>query len=262
MMLRALLTILVLFAVVSDVRSLKIGRIGSKPNTVRQSSSSRNCFQLFAKSRVDDAEFVSKDLVITSNLQDLNDINAPGYISSVPISTLQSNRVEVAKTVVALAITFVTFKLKWEGLLKIWNSQDALSKEKSDALGDQNVLNSELIQLDEGVKIQDVTVGAGDLIQLGDLVSIETVLMYNGLPVEKVVHNNQVFGSDEVIPKVFGALQFGRTENNSGAYSSLKGMRRGGMRKLLLSPMSAFGEKGFAPYVPPNSFIVLDVTIR
>lgn len=188
----------------------------------------------------------------------------PGHVTTNPISLRDSSRVQLAKVVVGLAVSYITLKVKYEAFTS--SVIPALAPRNSTAISGNMRSDQSFVKLSNGITMQDTVVG-NEMIEVGDRVSIETTLFYNGLPVESVnsdlAATPLLFGSDELVSKVFGAFYVGRNELAvSSGYEILKGMRLGGKRKLLLPSALAFGDKGFPPYVPPNAFVVYDIQMK
>lgn len=190
-------------------------------------------------------------------------IEGPGHIQANPISLRDSTRMQLAQVVVGLAVSYITVKMKYEEFTTKFIP--ALAPRNSTTI-DGNMNNDQsFIKLSNGIILQDTIVG-NEIIEVGDRVSIESSLFYNGLPVDNIngdlAKNPLLYGSNEVPTKLFAMFKLGKNEGaiNNG-YEALKGMRMGGKRKLLVPPAQAFGDEGLPPYVPPKAFVVFDIQI-
>lgn len=204
-------------------------------------------------------------------------IQGPGHIKTTPVSLRDSSRADLAKMVVAAAVAYMTFKIKYEA----FTTQFLPALSPKNGTSTDVALDSAMLKLSNGITLQDVEFG-DEIIQIGDSISVETTLYYNGMPVETTVNNNLaiatplVYGSDELINQLFGTFKFGNDHSRKSTggkyalqhtftalgYETLNGMRRGGKRKLLIPPELAFGDEGLLPYVPPNAYVVLDIQIK
>ncbi|TVQ81992.1 MAG: FKBP-type peptidyl-prolyl cis-trans isomerase [Phycisphaeraceae bacterium] len=105
------------------------------------------------------------------------------------------------------------------------------------------------LAMDGGVKYDDVTLGQGTAAQEGMLVGVSyTVALPDGTVIidtfeQKRVHRF-VIGDGTVIP---------------GLDIGIRGMQRGGVRKLSVPPRSHYGKHGYADIIPPNTTLQFTV---
>lgn len=101
------------------------------------------------------------------------------------------------------------------------------------------------------VVIQDLIVGRGTMAQQGDGVVVHYVV--------KLLGGQEVDSTRERRHPVGFALGMGVVIE--GLHQGLRGMRVGGMRKLIIPAELAYGARGCGDTVPPNATLVYDVEL-
>ncbi|MEJ2748746.1 MAG: FKBP-type peptidyl-prolyl cis-trans isomerase [Anaerolineae bacterium] len=103
---------------------------------------------------------------------------------------------------------------------------------------------------ESGLRYYDMVVGDGATPKNGDIVSVEYSMWLQDGP--SFIDSTQgqptefILGSEQVFPGW-----------NEGVLS----MKEGGQRQLVIPPDLALGEEGFGDFIPPNSTIILEVTL-
>lgn len=106
-------------------------------------------------------------------------------------------------------------------------------------------------ELEEGITIRDVVIGAGPEATAGQQAY---VYMMAKLPDGEVVVNT--FDTDALQP-----IPLDGQPPVPGLRKAIVGMKVGGVRRVELSPEQGFGEEGNPPTVPPNSSLVFEVEL-
>lgn len=106
-------------------------------------------------------------------------------------------------------------------------------------------------ELEEGITIRDVVIGAGPEATTGQQAY---VYMMAKLPDGEVVVNT--FDTDALQP-----IPLDGQPPVPGLRKAIVGMKVGGVRRVELSPEQGFGEAGNPPSVPPNSSLVFEVEL-
>jgi peptidylprolyl isomerase len=118
------------------------------------------------------------------------------------------------------------------------------SEESEDSMGT-------MITLDNGLKIQDLVIGAGPGITSGYLASVH----YEGR-----LENGQKFDSSYDRGKAFLFL-LGAGKVIQGWELGVPGMKVGGKRKLIIPSELAYGEEGAGGVIPPNAILIFEVEL-
>jgi len=104
-------------------------------------------------------------------------------------------------------------------------------------------------KLPNGLQIEDLVVGTGAPVPSGKKVSVK----YTGcLP------NGKVFDSSLSRPFQF---RLGVGAVIKGWDIGVKGMRKGGKRRMTIPPALGYGNKGSPPEIPPNSTLIFEVEL-
>jgi FKBP-type peptidyl-prolyl cis-trans isomerase len=107
-----------------------------------------------------------------------------------------------------------------------------------------------MIRTASGLYYEDIRVGEGELAEEGDTVR----LLYAGyLPNGTLLEARRI--PSEAAPVVLGSGDI-----IAGWEEGIRGMRAGGIRKLVVPPQLGFGRIGRPP-VPPNAIVVFDIEI-
>lgn len=112
------------------------------------------------------------------------------------------------------------------------------------------VAAADYVTTDSGLQYYDIAEGSGDSPESGDIVSVDYSMWLQdgstfidstqGQPTEFILGSEQVF---------------------AGWNEGLLTMQEGGQRQLVIPPDLALGEEGFGDFIPPNSSIILEVTL-
>ena len=97
----------------------------------------------------------------------------------------------------------------------------------------------------------DVKVGTGPAVKSGDLVTVHYVGTLPG---------GKEFDSSKPSGQPF-AVQVGAGRVIRGWDIGLIGMQAGGVRRLVIPPEEAYGEKGAPPVIPPNATLRFEVEL-
>lgn len=97
-----------------------------------------------------------------------------------------------------------------------------------------------------GVYYQDLTVGTGDEVEIGESI----VVTYTGWLVDGTIFDSNV--------KLCFLLQHGSLIE--GWIEGIPGMREGGKRKLVIPPQFGYGDRG-AGDIPGNATLVFDIEL-
>ncbi len=108
-----------------------------------------------------------------------------------------------------------------------------------------------IIQMENGLKIQDLKVGTGQEAKTGYAVDVNYLgTLENGTKFDSSYDRGQSFQF------VLGAGQVIK-----GWDIGVAGMKVGGKRKLIIPPDLAYGEKGAGGVIPPNATLVFEVEL-
>lgn len=101
--------------------------------------------------------------------------------------------------------------------------------------------------LRSGIKLLAETQGTGEPIKKGDTVKVRLNGWLNqGQPIQENYLGEIVVGSREVVP---------------GIGYSIEGMRRGGKRKVKISPHLAYREAGVENRIPANAVLIYEIEV-
>ncbi len=103
----------------------------------------------------------------------------------------------------------------------------------------------------KGVKIKEITVGTGALVERGNVVRVHIRGFLNR---GEVCYDTYKQGKPSL-------LDLSKRENIAGLRTGIEGMREGGRRELLVSPHLAYGEKGVEGLIPPNAVIRFEIEL-
>ncbi|CAG9467169.1 unnamed protein product [Pedinophyceae sp. YPF-701] len=111
----------------------------------------------------------------------------------------------------------------------------------------------------EGLRVYDISEGAGDAVQEGQRIVVHYDLKFNSVTIASSRIGAGVAGGE---PYGMDVGQFGRPGGCflKGMDLGVRGMRVGGQRSLLVSPELGFGSKQVGE-VPPNSTLTLDLEL-
>ena len=101
--------------------------------------------------------------------------------------------------------------------------------------------------LKSGIKLLSETQGTGEPIKKGDTVKVRLNGWLNqGQQIQEDYLGEVMVGGREVIP---------------GIGYSIEGMRRGGKRKVKISPHLGYREAGIENLIPPNAVLVYEIEV-
>lgn len=112
------------------------------------------------------------------------------------------------------------------------------------------VAEADYTTTESGLRYYDIVVGDGATPENGDIVTVEYSMWLADGP--SFINSTQgqstefILGSEQVFPGW-----------NEGVLS----MNKGSQRQLVIPPELALGEEGFGDFIPPNSTIILEVTL-
>lgn len=102
-----------------------------------------------------------------------------------------------------------------------------------------------------GLIVQDIKIGDGAEAKAGDAVQVHyTGWLVNGKKFDSSVDRKQPFN-----------FKLGAGEVIQGWDQGVQGMKVGGKRRLTIPSELAYGEKGAAGVIPPNSVLIFDVEL-
>lgn len=107
-----------------------------------------------------------------------------------------------------------------------------------------------LIKMENGLHIQDLKVGTGPEVRLGQGLTMH----YSGT-LEDGTKFDSSYDRGEPFKFVLGAGQV-----IQGWDLGIQGMKVGGKRKLIIPPALGYGEKGIGP-IPPNATLIFEVEV-
>lgn len=110
---------------------------------------------------------------------------------------------------------------------------------------------SQPIRYDNGLIIQDITVGSGKTAENGDTLSAN----YVGMLENGTVFDNS-YDRGQPIEFVLGAGQLIK-----GWELGLPGMKEGGKRKLTIPPSLGYGDKGAGGIIPPKATLLFEIEL-
>jgi len=133
-------------------------------------------------------------------------------------------------------LAFLTYLLFTDQIMNLFNfNQSAV----------QNTNQSQ-----EGVKVEEVALGTGELAEPGDTLAVHYV---GTLPDGQVFDSSIARGEPIVFTLGVGQVIKGWDEG-------VRGMREGGKRTLVISPSYAYGDQAVGP-IPPNSTLTFQVEL-
>lgn len=101
------------------------------------------------------------------------------------------------------------------------------------------------------LQIEDVTVGSGQEVSVGNLVSVHyTGWLEDGTKFDSSLDRDQPF--DFVV---------GNRQVIQGWDDGLVGMKVGGVRRLIIPPHLAYGSSGYAGAIPPNATLTFEIEL-
>ena len=121
----------------------------------------------------------------------------------------------------------------------------------------ENSENAAMVELPEGLEIDDTAEGEGDSVASGD-----TVVVHYDAYLEEPVDSGEKgtkFDSTRDSGSTFEAT-LGAGEVIEGFDLGVQGMKVGGKRTIFIPSRYAYGEVGSGP-IPPNSNIIFDVEL-
>ncbi len=101
---------------------------------------------------------------------------------------------------------------------------------------------------DDGLKIEDLEVGAGAEVQPGDTVTVH----YTGTLEDGTEFDSSVGG--DPLTRPLGDLIPGWQEG-------IPGMKVGGKRQLTIPSELGYGAAGFPPSIPPNATLIFEIEL-
>jgi len=103
------------------------------------------------------------------------------------------------------------------------------------------------MMLKSGIKLLSESQGTGEPVKKGDTVKVRLNGWLNqGQQIQENYRGEVVVGSRDVIP---------------GIDYSIEGMRRGGKRKVKISPHLGYREAGIENRIPPNAVLVYEIEV-
>lgn len=100
------------------------------------------------------------------------------------------------------------------------------------------------------LKIEDIKVGTGDVVEKGDTVVINYVgTLTDGTKFDSSYDRNEPFQTEIGVGRVI-----------EGWDKGVVGMKVGGKRRLTIPPEMGYGQQGVGP-IPPNSTLIFDVEL-
>jgi peptidylprolyl isomerase/FKBP-type peptidyl-prolyl cis-trans isomerase FkpA len=142
----------------------------------------------------------------------------------------------------ALAIVFVAYTLFGSNITSLFQKKP-MSDDSLAAVTTADKNNT-------GVIINDISVGQGAEVKMGDLVSVHYIL---SLSDGTVVQNSKDFGA----PFKF---TLGAGEVIPGWEQGFAGMKVGGVRTIVIPPELAYGANQAGP-IPPNSTLIFTIEV-
>ena len=98
----------------------------------------------------------------------------------------------------------------------------------------------------EGVKLQELRVGDGDVAERSTIATV----CYEG----NLKRGERICGGTETI-------DLSRRETIAGLRYGIVGMRVGGVRRITVSPHLAYGDRGVPGLIPPNAVLIFEVEL-
>lgn len=146
-------------------------------------------------------------------------------------------------------------------LIKYWAGRDKPADqspaqisgalENSGKSADKSEPASRTQTLPNGLKIEDVKVGAGNEAKSGSIVSVHyTGTLTDGTKFDSSRDRGQPF-----------TLKLGQGLVIPGWEQGLLGMKAGGQRKLAIPPALAYGDRGVPGAIPPGATLIFDIEL-
>lgn len=125
------------------------------------------------------------------------------------------------------------------------------------------------MNITKGVELLDEIIGEGQEAEKGAAVTYNARFFLR--------QGDEVTGDTEIISKARGHLatrfidgvelidhviRLGRRESIAGVEKSIYGMKKGGYRKVLVSPHLAYGEKGVTGLIPVNALLIIQLWLH
>jgi hypothetical protein len=107
----------------------------------------------------------------------------------------------------------------------------------------------QLKDIGDGLKIRDLKVGDGPVVQRGQ----EVTAYYTGWLTNGTVFDSSRQRGEPIKFKLTGVVK--------GWQQGIPGMKVGGIRKLVIPPELGYGADGAPPKIPPNATLVFEVEI-
>ena len=127
-----------------------------------------------------------------------------------------------------------------------------ISNQSQDAIDEQGAAAAQAQQQAmDNLKIQDISVGTGDVAEVGNMVTVN----YTG-----TFDNGTKFDSSYDHGKPFSFV-LGTGAVIKGWDLGISGMKVGGKRELTIPPELAYGPAGRPPVIPPNSTLHFTVEL-
>lgn len=146
-----------------------------------------------------------------------------------------------ATIVLALVVVLVV-------VIVVWNVASGNPK-MSDG-SDPTAPDPDLKAINSGVQYRDLKPGVGDVCPEG----AKAVVHYTGW-----LEDGTVFDSSRGGTKAFEADLL--TGVIPGWREGVPGMKKGGVRKLVIAPEKAYGAKGFGAKIPPNATLIFEIEL-
>eukprot|EP01036_Dinobryon_divergens_P028649 gene28649-37630_t len=214
----------------------------------------------------------TKVLSFKDNQADSADLfpDGPGHTRKMPLSIADNSRMELAKIVVSTAILLLTFKIRFDDLLNSYG----LQKDKKDEIERGMTVYS------DGLRLEDLVMGTDEPSE-GDKVVLNSKVFFSGLQIKafnggETIHN-VIYGDRDSMTSAFGQLNFVRNDDKAISVQEkedgtvldvgtvmdriLGGLKMGGRRRIFLPAELAFSSRGLAPYVPPDTPVVLELSL-
>lgn len=150
---------------------------------------------------------------------------------------------------IAIAVWFVVQKTK--EVSEITETMTPLADSGQSSLPQATPEASPPIRYDNGLVVQDITVGSGKTAENGDTLSAN----YVGMLENSTVFDNS-YDRGQPIEFVLGAGQLIK-----GWELGLLGMKEGGKRKLIIPPSLGYGAKGAGGVIPPNATLLFEIEL-
>ncbi|MEM1312115.1 MAG: FKBP-type peptidyl-prolyl cis-trans isomerase [Patescibacteria group bacterium] len=164
---------------------------------------------------------------------------------------MQSRKVYIISGILLLCVVILGVVLFWQDK----NSEESNNNlENSNSMSD-NQENQSVQNLANGLIIEDIKVGVGNVIKQGDTVSIHYVgTLEDGSTFDSSLERGQKFTTQIGVGRVIKGWDQGIPEGDS-----IVGMKEGGERKLIIPADLAYGDRPL-PGIPAGSTLIFMVT--